>query len=97
MVKSGLQVLSNMPEKSRTRLAADDLYQVEFLESPKMSTYLLAFVVGEFDYVSAVTPSGTLIRCLSVPGKAHELPFALDVAVRCLEYYNEFFKIGRGR
>ena len=34
-----------------------------------MSTYLLAFVVGEFDHVSAMTKHGVVIRVYCPPGK----------------------------
>ena len=33
--------------------------------TPKMSTYLLAFVVGEFDHVSEMTKNGVLIRAFT--------------------------------
>ena len=36
-----------------------------------MSTYLLAFVVGEFDHVSAMTKHGVVIRVYCPPGKRH--------------------------
>jgi len=32
---------------------------VKFADSPKMSTYLLAFVVGDLEKISGKTPEGT--------------------------------------
>ena len=66
---------------------------VSFASTPKMSTYLLAFIVGDFEWVEAKTKSGVLVRILTVPGKAHQGKFALDVTVRCLEFYEEYFDI----
>ena len=45
-----------------------------------MSTYLLAFVVGEFDHVSAMTKHGVVIRVYCPPGKPHLGSFALQCA-----------------
>lgn len=47
-----------------------------------MSTYLLAWAVGEFDHVAAVTKGGVAIRVFSPPGRGSQGAFALDVAVR---------------
>jgi puromycin-sensitive aminopeptidase len=60
IVEKGLTALSNMPEKTVQDLQ-DGRMKYEFLESPKMSTYLLAFIVGEFDFVAGVTKGGTIV------------------------------------
>ncbi|MEI6316241.1 MAG: M1 family metallopeptidase [bacterium] len=66
---------------------------VSFASTPKMSTYLLAFIVGNFEWLEQKTKSGVLVRVLTVPGKSHQGAFALDVTVRCLEFYEEYFGI----
>mmetsp|Transcript_42665 Transcript_42665/g.96071 ORF Transcript_42665/g.96071 Transcript_42665/m.96071 type:complete len:685 (-) Transcript_42665:104-2158(-) len=58
-----------------------------------MSTYLLAFCVGEFEFIQGLTKDGILMRILAVPGKTDQLQFALKTAIRSLDFYNEFFKI----
>lgn len=94
-----LMILSNMPESKRTlRLSGEPtgnqlLQDVDFMPSPKMSTYLVALCIGHFEYVQATTKRGTLVRVLATPGKANQLEFALDVGVRCLEWYEEFFDV----
>jgi len=94
-----LMILSNMPEAKRTlRLSGEQtgnelLQDVQFMPSPKMSTYLAALCIGHFEYVQATTKRGTLVRVLATPGKANQLEFALDVGVRCLEWYEEFFDV----
>lgn len=44
-----------------------------------MSTYLLAFVVGEFDYVEGKDADGVLVRVYTPVGKKEEGKYALDV------------------
>ena len=55
----------------------DGTKTVSFMPSPRMSTYLLAFVVGEFDFVSALTKNGVTIRVFCPPGKPQLGRFAL--------------------
>jgi len=62
-----LQFLSNMDPVHETVEA--DLKTVRFGASPVMSTYLLAFIVGEFDYVEDHTKEGTRIRVYTPLGK----------------------------
>ena len=66
---------------------------VSFASTPKMSTYLLAFIVGDFEWVEAKSKGDVLVRVLTVPGKSHQAKFALDVTVKCLEFYEEYFDI----
>jgi puromycin-sensitive aminopeptidase len=66
---------------------------VRFSESPKMSTYLLAFLVGEFEHIRGKTKNGTIVRVHTTPGKKHQAKFALACAVKTLEFYNKYFDI----
>jgi len=91
-------VISNMPESFRTLRVDNEepkslLQDITFMTTPRMSTYLLALCVGEFEWVQATTKRGTLVRVLATPGKANQCHFALDVGVRSLEWYEDFFAI----
>lgn len=69
-----------------------DFKVVTFDETPIMSTYLLAFVVGEFDYVESKTENGHVVRVYTPIGKSEQGRFALEVAVKALPFYeSEFF------
>lgn len=57
-----------------------DLKRVTFARTPIMSTYLLAFVVGEFDYVEERDANGVLVRVYTPVGKAEQGRFALEVS-----------------
>jgi len=85
-------VLSNMPVISETE-DKNNLKKFKFDRTPIMSTYLLAFIVGEYDYVEAKDANGVLIRVYTPQGKKEQGQFALDVAVKTLPFYVDYFKI----
>lgn len=92
VVPKALTALSNMPVVSETNKDAD-LKTVTFDETPIMSTYLLAFVVGEFDYVEDKTSNGVVVRVYTPLGKSEQGLFALQVAVKTLPFYDDYFGI----
>lgn len=77
----------------------EDLRVMTFATTPIMSTYLLAFVVGEFDFVEGETDDGIQVRVYTPLGRAEQGRFALEVGqlstnrfacanVWLKEYYN---------
>lgn len=87
---SDLEVLSNTEiiEKNEN----GNIQQVRFAKTPKMSTYLLAFVLGDFKRVSKKTKSGVEVSVLATKAQKSELmEFPLSFAVRVLEFYEDFF------
>ncbi len=66
---------------------------IKFAPTPKMSTYLLAFIVGDFEYLESKSKNGVLVRVFTTPGKKHQAKFALDCAVKTLEFYEKYFDI----
>ncbi len=85
-------VISNTVE-SNVLEHAGGYKTVSFAPSPKMSSYLLAFIIGHFEFISKKTKDGTLVRVFVTPGKKKQAEFALSVAVQTLEFYTEYFKI----
>lgn len=85
----GITVLGNTPIKhARTK---DSVLTTQFETTPKMSSYLLAFAVGEMKYTEVTNKNGVLIRAYSTPGKEHQTKFALDYAAKTLEFFDDFF------
>ncbi len=66
---------------------------VKFSPTPKMSTYLLAFIIGDFEYLESKTSNDVRVRVYTTPGKKHQAKFALECAVKTLEFYDEYFDI----
>lgn len=74
--------------------AKNATHQRTFFETtPQMSTYLLAFAFGDMDYLEATTMDGVLVRTYATPDNVEYTKFSLDVAVKCLEFYNDYFDI----
>ena len=91
-VKQDLEVITNTLESGRELLNNENVL-IEFKTTPIMSTYLLAFVVGEMKSIEAIGDNDTLVRVWTTSGQEQRGQFALDTAVRLLEYYNEYFGI----
>ena len=67
-------------------------HTLTFATTPKMSTYLVAFLVGDFQ-CTAGEQDGVAIRVCATPDKVALTPYALDVAKYALHYYNTYFGI----
>jgi len=66
---------------------------ISFSPSPIMSTYLLAFIIGEFEYVEGYTKEKVQVRVFTTAGKKHQAKFALDIAIKSLEFFEGYFDI----
>jgi aminopeptidase N len=90
-VPAGQMAVSNMPVTSTSKLA-DGRELVRFATSPKMSTYLLFFGLGEFERASAVE-SGVELGVVTQKGSLGQAQFALDSSVAVLKEYNDYFGV----
>jgi len=86
-----LDAVSNMPVKRK--FENNNLKTIIFDETPVMSTYLLAFVISELEYVEGKTKDNVMVRVLTTPGKKDKAKFPLEVAIKSLEFYINYFKI----
>ena len=66
---------------------------VRFEKSPKMSSYLLAFIVGHFEYVETKSREGIKVRVYVTPGKKKQAEFALESASKIMDFYHDYFGI----
>ncbi|MGB8847893.1 MAG: M1 family aminopeptidase, partial [Terracidiphilus sp.] len=67
-------------------------HTVTFETTPKMSTYLLAFMVGDFQCTSG-DQDGVKLRVCATPDKVALTPFAMNIAKFALHYYDNYFGI----
>ncbi|PUZ74699.1 hypothetical protein GQ55_1G086600 [Panicum hallii var. hallii] len=90
-VPSETVALSNMPViEEKVNGPTKTVY---FQESPIMSTYLVAVIVGIFDYVEDFTTDGTRVRVYTQVGKSAQGKFALEVALKTLVLFKEYFAV----
>uniref|UniRef100_A0A665WXA7 Aminopeptidase n=1 Tax=Echeneis naucrates TaxID=173247 RepID=A0A665WXA7_ECHNA len=84
--------LSNMPVVKTVKIS-NDLIEDRFAASVKMSTYLVAFVICDFKSVTATTSSGVKVSIYAAAEKWSQTNYALEVAVKMLDFYEEYFNI----
>ncbi|KRN28215.1 aminopeptidase N [Lactobacillus selangorensis] len=85
--KPGETVISNMNENH----VEDGVHY--FDQTMRMSSYLIAFAFGDLQSIKTKTKSGVEIGVFAT--KAHqpkELEFALDIAKRSIEFYEDFYQ-----
>jgi aminopeptidase N len=90
----GQMAVSNMPVADVLTLASRDggvsRRITRFVDTPKMSSYLLFLALGDFERVHAMvgkTDVGVVVR----RGKTDQAQFALAAAAQLLPYYNDYF------
>lgn len=91
-VDAGLVAVSNARELS-AQPGEDGKVIHRFAETMKMSTYLVAFVVGDFEMAGPVDAGGVPLRVLHTPGKSHLAGFALEAGVFALEFLADYYDI----
>nr|CDS27790.1 puromycin sensitive aminopeptidase [Hymenolepis microstoma] len=105
VVPDHLTVLSCMPEVSRKPVKESELndfglpstagshsfVKVSFDDTPKMSTYIVAFVIGHFDYIEAMDANNVRIRVYTPPKRTHLGAHALKMAKTAIPFFTEVF------
>ncbi|XP_052782181.1 putative aminopeptidase-2 isoform X1 [Mya arenaria] len=87
---SSMKSISNMPIISNFTLG-DGMVVDVFDTSAKMSTYLLAFIVCDFEYIEGKTAKGTRYRAWARPESIEQAKVALEVGVKILSHYEDYF------
>jgi len=89
-----LKSFFNMPVKETSPVRGKlDQIRTEFEESREMSTYLVAFVICDFDYIENQTSSNITIRVITPPEKLDQATFALEQATLITENYERYFGV----
>ncbi len=92
ITRPGITVLGNMPVKFQKENG--DSLTTTFEKTPRMSSYLLAFVIGELHKKTARTKSGVEVNVWATPAQnENTLDFALDIATRSIDFYDEYFGV----
>ena len=91
-VDDGDTAISNGRLVSDTPGPAQGKHTLQFSTTPKMSSYLVAVAVGDFECVSG-SADDIPIRICATPDKKHLTRFALESAEFVMQFYNRYFSI----
>ncbi|MDA7572078.1 M1 family metallopeptidase [bacterium] len=71
----------------------DGRVETLFVDSMKMSTYLVAFVIGELEVTEVGSVGDTQIRIIHRPGFSHQTSFAGTAGMKILEFFENYYQI----
>jgi puromycin-sensitive aminopeptidase len=91
IVDETLTAISNAKIKKEIMIPERAKKQVLFHDTMKMSTYLVAFIVGEFEATPVIDADGTPVRVWAPPGKLHLAKFAEGIAQHSLTFFNSYY------
>src|SRR5579875_4044125 len=92
VVDKGDTAISNTNIVSDTPGPGEEKHTLKFATTPKMSTYLVAFLVGDFQCTSGES-DGVPIRGCATPDKVELTKYAVKAAEFVLHYYDHYFGI----
>ena len=93
VVDEKLTAISNDAVVRETVLPGTGKKEVVFADSMKMSTYLVAFIVGEFEATAPLMVGNAPLRVWAVPGKKRLADFAVDIGKASLEHFSDYYGI----
>jgi puromycin-sensitive aminopeptidase len=89
VIDPGLTAVSN------TRIVSERVEggkkMLRFADTIRMSTYLVAIIVGDLEATDAIQVGPTPLRVWCVPGKRHLAGFALEVAADSLRFFQDYY------
>jgi aminopeptidase N len=92
VVDRGDTAISNNPIANDKPGPVEGKHTITFSTTPRMSTYLVAFLVGDFECTSG-EQDGVAIRSCAAPEKKAFTPYGLEVGKFSLHYFNTYFGI----
>jgi puromycin-sensitive aminopeptidase len=91
VIDERLTAISNTAIVRETVLPGTGKKEVVFADTIKMSTYLMAFIVGEFAGTDPVDVDGAPLRVWAVPGKHHLGKFAQAIGAASLSFFSRYY------
>lgn len=91
VIPQQLTAISNTAVVHETPLPGTGTKEVVFADTIKMSTYLVAFIVGEFEETDPVYIGQTPLRVWAVPGKRHLAQFGQEIGAASLRFFSEYY------
>jgi puromycin-sensitive aminopeptidase len=91
IVEPDVDAISNSPVVREDQVGPKR--RIQFSPTMKMSTYLVAFVVGKLETTETVDVDGVPLRVVCTPGKLPLAGFAMEVGAFALRFFTEYFNI----
>ena len=91
IVDPDVDAISNSPIAGIDQIGAKR--RIHFSPTMKMSTYLVAFVVGKLETTGTMDVDGVPLRVVCTPGKRHLGEFALEVGAFALRFFTDYFNV----
>ncbi|MBI1403309.1 MAG: M1 family peptidase [Porphyrobacter sp.] len=92
IVPEKLMAVSNMPIASETPLG-NGRKRVVFQTTPRMSSYLLFFALGDFERLAKKADDGTEVGIVGPAGSGEQGRYALDELAKLMPYYGDYFGV----
>ena len=89
-IDKDLEAISNMPVEKET--AEQARKTVKFMDTPKMSTYLLYIGVGKFDRMESKFRDKK-VGVVAVKGHLDTTDFPMNMTIRSLDFFESYFEI----
>lgn len=93
VIDADLKAISNGKILKETVNKKTGKKRIDFESSPKMSTYLVALIVGDFKSTETKIACGVPVRVWALKGKEHLASFALKETCKALKYQTDYFGI----
>ncbi len=93
VIDENLTAISNAGIESEKKLPAQKKKELVFKDTIKMSTYLVAFVIGELEGSQQTIVDGKPVRVYSGPGKKHLTKFAEGIAAHSLSFFARYYGV----
>jgi len=91
LIDEELTAISNTAVARENRVPGTRKKEVFFADTIKMSTYLVAFIVGEFEATEPVWVDDVPLRVWAIPGKRHLAKFAQDIGRFSLSFFTRYY------
>lgn len=91
--RTNMTVISNMPLKEIEPMEETGWVWDHFERSPPMSTYLVAFTISDFEYISANSSTGPVFRVWAPKDDLPKTQYALEVVQEILPFLENYFGI----
>lgn len=93
VIDQGLTAISNGRVIREAPVPGTRKKEVVFADTIKMSTYLVAFIVGDFEGTEPVNAGNVALRVWAVPGKRHLAKFAQAIGGFSLSFFSHYYGI----